>query len=214
MGRPRVIDKEKLLDAAEKIVSQSGGAALSIDAVARAAKVTKGGVQYAFGTKDALLDAMMDRWEKEFDDQVASVVGPQPAPTELIRGHVEATARINSSAHSKAAGLMAVMVHRLERRDRTREWYRKHFAGLDLSTDEGRRARLAFLATEGAFFLRGFGFMALEDDDWRAIMDDIKTRLLPQELKRRVQSKQDRSAIAPHFRGNGKKQTTNQKVRT
>jgi AcrR family transcriptional regulator len=211
MGRPRVIDKEKLLDAAERIISKSGAAALSIDAVAQAAKVTKGGVQYAFGTKDALLDAMMDRWEKKFDDQVASIVGPEPAPTELIRGHVEATARIHSSAHSKAAGLMAVMVQRLERRDRTREWYRKHFDGLDLSTDEGRRARLAFIATEGAFFLRGFGFMRLENHDWRAIMDDIKTRLLPQELKRRVQSEQARPSMAPHVRRNGKKQSTNQR---
>jgi AcrR family transcriptional regulator len=214
MGRPRVIDKEKLLDAAEKIVSNSGAGALSIDAVAQAAKVTKGGVQYAFGTKDALLDAMMDRWEKEFDDQVASIVGPKPGPTELIRGHVEATARIDSSAHSKAAGLMALMVQRLERRDRTREWYRKHFDGLDLTTDEGRRTRLAFIATEGAFFLRGFGFMTLKDCDWRAIMDDIQTRLLPQELKRRMQSKQDRPAMAPHLRGNRRKQSTNQKVRT
>lgn len=43
MGRPRSIDRDKLLDMAEKIVGKDGPAALTIDAVARAAGITKGG---------------------------------------------------------------------------------------------------------------------------------------------------------------------------
>ncbi|MGQ3294545.1 MAG: TetR/AcrR family transcriptional regulator, partial [Shinella sp.] len=60
-GRPRSIDRDKVLDAAESIVVESGAAGLSFEAVARAAGITKGGVQYCFGTKENLIRAMIER---------------------------------------------------------------------------------------------------------------------------------------------------------
>lgn len=62
MGRQRSIDREKVLDVAEEIISTQGAAALTIDSVARAMGISKGGVQYCFGNKDALIDAMFERW--------------------------------------------------------------------------------------------------------------------------------------------------------
>jgi AcrR family transcriptional regulator len=59
MGRRQTIDREKVLAVAEDIVGQRGAAALTIDAVAKAAGITKGGVQSAFGTKEALIAAML-----------------------------------------------------------------------------------------------------------------------------------------------------------
>ncbi|HYG42496.1 MAG TPA: hypothetical protein VEA17_06205 [Bordetella sp.] len=50
-------------------------------------------------------------------------------------------------------------------------------SGLDVSTPGGRRARLAFLATEGAFMLRFFGFMDIGQAEWDAIFDDMQTLL-------------------------------------
>lgn len=43
------------LDAAEALVMTEGAAALSFDAAAKAAGITKGGVQYAFGTRTNLI---------------------------------------------------------------------------------------------------------------------------------------------------------------
>src|SRR5690606_31627342 len=54
-GRPRTIDRDKVLDAAEAVVMRAGAAGLTIDAVAREAGITKGGVQYAFGSKENLI---------------------------------------------------------------------------------------------------------------------------------------------------------------
>lgn len=62
MGRQRSIDRDKVLDTAEEIVATQGAAGLTIDAVAKAMGISKGGVQYCFGSKDALIDAMFDRW--------------------------------------------------------------------------------------------------------------------------------------------------------
>jgi hypothetical protein len=60
----------------------------------------------------------------------------------------------------------------------TREWYRSRIAGLDLTTEEGKRARLAFLATEGAFMLRFFGLMEINQPEWDAMFADMQTLIL------------------------------------
>lgn len=67
MGRKRSIDRDKVLDVAENIVHQQGVSALTIDAVAKAMEISKGGIQYCFGNKEALIDAMFDRWEKAYN---------------------------------------------------------------------------------------------------------------------------------------------------
>jgi AcrR family transcriptional regulator len=60
-----------LLDAAVAVIRRDGAQALTLDAVAAEAGVSKGGLLYHFKSKRQLLDAMvarwMDEWEAEFD---------------------------------------------------------------------------------------------------------------------------------------------------
>src|SRR3546814_8237838 len=71
---------------------------------------------------------------------------------------------------AKSASLLAALAQTPEHLASTRLWYRQRIAGLDLSTPGGRHARLAFLATEGAFMLRFFGFMDIDEAEWQAIL--------------------------------------------
>ncbi|WP_027944408.1 TetR/AcrR family transcriptional regulator [Amycolatopsis taiwanensis] len=59
MGRPSA--REQILDAFQEILIESGSAAVTLDAVAARAKVSKGGLLYHFGSKDALLNGLLDR---------------------------------------------------------------------------------------------------------------------------------------------------------
>src|SRR5687767_7614478 len=52
--------RQRLLEAANRIVRRDGGARLTLDAVAAEAGVSKGGVLYHFPNKDALIGAMLD----------------------------------------------------------------------------------------------------------------------------------------------------------
>ncbi|KOF18190.1 TetR family transcriptional regulator [Ensifer adhaerens] len=173
MGRRRTIDRDKVLDAAEATVSAVGAAGLTIDAVAKAAGITKGGVQYCFGNKDGLIDAMMERWFNEFDSAVAAEVGDDADPVTAMRAHAEVTERMNTAENARTSGMMAALLQREDHMEKNRVWYRGRLDSLDLSTEEGRRARLAFLATEGAFLLRSFGFIDMDDAEWRDIFGDI-----------------------------------------
>jgi AcrR family transcriptional regulator len=78
MGRQRSIDRDKVLDVAEEIVATQGAAGLTIDSVARAMGISKGGVQYCFGSKDAMIDAMFDRWGKAYERVFDEIAGEKP----------------------------------------------------------------------------------------------------------------------------------------
>lgn len=173
MARPRRIDPDRLLDAAEDIMRRQGAAALTIDALARACGITKGGVQYAFGTKDDIIDALFARWNRDYDARFAAMAGPGADALQRVRAHLAATRQADEVSMAKAASLMAGLMQTPEHLASTEGWYRDRIAGLDAATPDGRRARLAFLACEGAFLLHFLRFMPLEDAEWQAVFDDI-----------------------------------------
>ncbi len=57
----RARTREAILDAAEQQIVRRGFAATAVDAVAPEAGVSKGAVYFHFGTKDDLLDALLER---------------------------------------------------------------------------------------------------------------------------------------------------------
>ncbi|KFK94485.1 MULTISPECIES: TetR/AcrR family transcriptional regulator [unclassified Serratia (in: enterobacteria)] len=178
MGRQRSIDRDKVLDVAEEIVATQGAAGLTIDSVAKAMGISKGGVQYCFGNKDALIDAMFERWGKAYDTVFDSIAGSDPAPLTIVQAHMQATRSSDQASSAKAAGLMATLIQTPEHLSSTREWYRGRIQDLDLSTEQGKKARLAFLATEGAFMLRYFGFMDIGQQEWEDMFADMQKWVL------------------------------------
>lgn len=179
MGRPQHIDRSAVLDAAEQIVLSRGAAELTIDAVARAAGITKGGVQYCFGTKQGLIEAMVERWCRDFQAEIDEVTSPDADPVCAVTGYIDATAQINKTSRARAAGLIAMLLQSPEHMHSVRDWYSKHLQGLDTSTPAGRRARVAFMAVEGAFVLHTFRFMDMTEADWLELISDIKAILPP-----------------------------------
>ncbi len=63
--------RERLLDAAAAVVRRDGPQALTLDAVAAEAGVSKGGLLYHFRSKRELLDAMLMGFLEEFDREIA-----------------------------------------------------------------------------------------------------------------------------------------------
>lgn len=181
IGRPRTIDRNHLLDLAEKIVVEHGAPALTIDALAKAAGITKGGVQYCFGTKDGLVDAMLTRWGITFDKQVAARKKGRTDALTHIAAHIRVTRDSDPLGDSRFAAMLAALTPNSEQLADTQRWYRQQLSGLDVSTEQGRNARLAFIANEGAFLLRSFQLFDLNEEEWQQIFRDIE-KLLPPEI--------------------------------
>ena len=179
MGRHKTIDRELLLNAAEAVVLRSGAGSLTFDAVASEAGVSKGGVLYAYATKDELIDAMLRRVMTNFSSRVEEFLAINgDSPENRIYAYIEANRNEDAEVITRAVALMASFIRAPVFQAETNLFYKNLFAMFDTSSPAGRRLRLALLATEGTFALKGFGFYPFSDKEWQEIHDDIIAILL------------------------------------
>lgn len=173
MGRRRTIDRDKVLDLAEEIVRHEGATALTFDALSKAAGITKGGLQYCFGSKDDLIAAMVERWFVAFDAEVARHTSADANSLDRARGYIVASSRIDEATQTKLVGMLVTLLQSPEYLQRVRAWYAAWIGKFDPGSEVERRARTAFLAAEGAFFLRSLGMVEMDQARWDGIFDDI-----------------------------------------
>jgi AcrR family transcriptional regulator len=113
---PQSDARTRILDAAEAIVQARGVAGLTLEAAARDAGVSKGGLLYHFASKEALLGAMQARlaafMEKEFEACVAAQPdGPgRAARASLEWGFGEGEHACNER-HDRAAAVFLAAFH-------------------------------------------------------------------------------------------------------
>lgn len=82
--------RTRILDAAEAIVRRAGVAALTLEAAAREAGVSKGGLLYHFASKEALLTGLLNRLAEFVSaDFEAGVAAQAPGPGQVARAMLE-----------------------------------------------------------------------------------------------------------------------------
>ena len=171
MGRKPVITREGLLDVAEEIVRSEGAVGLTVDALAKAAGISKGGVQYSFPSKDDLVRALIDRWTHQFDTLLGDI--DDVPPVDVLRSYIKVMRSSQAAMNAKMAGLMIAYIQNPHNVLETRQWYRAMFERLGGKTRQAQAARVAFLAVEGLFLLRIAGID--EDGEWSAFLDDVES---------------------------------------
>jgi AcrR family transcriptional regulator len=128
--RPAERAREEILDAAERLLVADGPAALRVQAVAREVGVTDANVHYHFGSRDALLQAVVRRAARRLRDDVTEVLErwePEPAAVvelaELLRflytgrGYARITAWLGLSGwRPSGSGMLRAQAEALHRR--------------------------------------------------------------------------------------------------
>lgn len=107
MGRPS--SRSRILDAYQEILIDSGSAAVTLDAVAAQAGVSKGGLLYHFGSKEALLDGLLDRLVQLTVDDVEHA---RNAPEGVVRYYLQssvADANMDKPAHRAAVAALRLL---------------------------------------------------------------------------------------------------------
>jgi len=171
VGRKPTITRERLLEIAEVVVRNDGAAALTIDALAKVAGISNGGVQYSFSSKDDLIRALVERWTHQFDERLGAI--DDLSPSTLVRKYIEVMRTSQAAMNAKMAGVMIAYIQNPQHLEETRDWYRSMFERLGGGTSEAQAARVALLAVEGLFFLCIAGID--QDGEWSAFMDDVES---------------------------------------
>lgn len=142
--------RDKVLDAFQRLLIEHGERETTLDAVARAAGVSKGGLIYHFGSREALIEGLLGRLEQLADEDLALMAA---APEGPVAYYVRTSADANTSLD---ATLIAVTRLLQRSHARTREvlaavhdrWY---LALLDAVGDPAL-ARLIMLVGYGMYY--------------------------------------------------------------
>jgi AcrR family transcriptional regulator len=139
--------KNRLLDAAAAVVRRDGAGALTLDAVAAEAGVSKGGLLYHFKTKRDLLDAMLEGWVEEFAAEIAAAEEGKG----FAHGYVAASDISTWAAGERATefGLLAAMVDEPATLEGVRARYAAWQEQLAAQSADPVEATVARLAADG-----------------------------------------------------------------
>ena len=146
-GRGSDHTRKRLLDAAAAVVRRAGAQALTLDAVAAEAGVSKGGLLYHFATKRELLDAMLDGWLEEF----AAEIEAAREGRSFAHGYVRASDMSAWAASERAIefGLLAAMVDEPGTLEPVRQRYAAWQQELAAEAADPVGATVARLAADG-----------------------------------------------------------------
>lgn len=172
MGRKRIIDQQKILDAAQAVVARDGAARLTLDAVALEAGISKGAVVYDYRSKQALLQAMVGRAVET--DNAFNRAAAEPykdGGSEIIRGRIAAAAQpFPEPFRLIALNICAALAQDEQLRQAIQANQKAVIADIARTSTQPRGALLAYLALEG--------LKLLETLDYHRWPDEERTRLL------------------------------------
>jgi AcrR family transcriptional regulator len=171
LTRKKEIDRDRILDAAEAVILESGGQNFTLDAVAERAGISKGGLVYSFATKDQLVYAALEREVARFQEAVGRRLGGGPiGPVELVLAHIEEALEEDDASTQMAAFLITALVHAPKMLEPVRRYYRALLDPLRSESGRVHEVRHALLAVEGIFLLRGLGFVEVPADELKSVL--------------------------------------------
>lgn len=146
--------RSRILDAAEQLVTDDGARNLTLDAVAQAAGVSKGGLLYHFPNKDALLAGMIERHIDLLNARCSLERSRLPdacASTEL-KSWILGVLQPHRAREEAGAALLAAAANNPALLDGVRRRYAEHVTQLETLGEGFPRAAVILLAVDGLMF--------------------------------------------------------------
>jgi AcrR family transcriptional regulator len=170
---------DQALDAAEEVILRDGIACFTLEAVARQAKLSKGGLLHHYPSKDALIAALVHRkvgaWRRDYEAAIAAQPpGPGRVPRAFLGLCLSSTKTWNETLRRSSQVLMAALVHDPSQVEPLREAYRDTRARL---ADDGLPpgvGEAVLLAMDGLWFDWIFGIAELTPEKVGNIRDALE----------------------------------------
>lgn len=175
MSRPahRPNQGEAILDAVLEHLREEGMLALSLDSAAKAAGVTKPGLMYHFGTKAALVIALVDRVVDGHERELRALLGRAPEEASVAERHAAYVRWSLTTGHDTIELIMLADPRLWDRM--TERWSERFRPWLavpdDLPSPERARLHAVRLLADGAWFADASGFLPTPTADRAAVLD-------------------------------------------
>ena len=163
--------KERLLRAAERVLLRSGVQALTLDAVAREANTSKGGLLHHFRSRPALLEALLEDMIGQVQDDLVGLAQADPDPSgRHVRAYLTVLAGpARDGNRTRTAALAALLFDPASRQS----WRVFSDAWLepDLSGTDPSRAQAIRTLAEGSWLTLAVGLHPATEQERKAALE-------------------------------------------
>lgn len=158
----------RILEAARAIATREGAGKITIDAVAKEAGLSKGGVLYNYQTKKALLSGLLDQMLSAHRELLDAL--PERMPSRTLRGHLETVIQSEGVDDDLSMAILAAAASDPQLLDPLRIELTGDLERILSDTKDAPAAMIAVLAIQGLRFQK---LLSLPDGG-----ADIKERVI------------------------------------
>jgi AcrR family transcriptional regulator len=169
--------RERILEAAERVVGDVGAARMTLEGVAQAAGVSKGGLLYHFPSKEALLGALAKRYVEGMVDcveQAKAGMGDTAGPRDLracIVGVLDPQQR--AKLRGMGAALFAAAANDLTLLEVIRERIAHFMRQLEDSNVDFARGAIVTLAIDGLIMRESLRISSFTDEQRERVVQQL-----------------------------------------
>ena len=102
--------REKLIEAVHHVVRSQGPANLTLENVAQAAGLSKGGLLYHFPSKDELIRGIVEEYVRKEKDRIKQAVGDDPSIADILSFLIESEMNPNEEEKQNKFNIAAVII--------------------------------------------------------------------------------------------------------
>lgn len=187
-GEMEMSTRHVIINAAAAIVASEGVRSLTMDAVAKAAGVSKGTIFYNFGSKEGLITAMVQELVDVTEARIEKSQSVDPLPGSWLRGFVNTSVRDETEAGALRNLSFAVIaavagdLKLLKPMEERQSYWRSKINSDGISAPLGHLIRLA---ADGMWFNDIAGMPAVDEQEREAVIDLLiqLTRQKPKEVE-------------------------------
>lgn len=162
--------KLDILNAASKIVDEQGIFNLTLDAVAKEAGLSKGGLFYHYPSKEALVKGMVAHLASNYEEKIAKDMEDSPDEKgKFIRSYVNVTFNQSEENKQKNAVLLAAKAVDYDLLDPIRELYEEWSNEVENGDIDPMKAAIIQLATDGLWLTELFDINRMTEEKKKEI---------------------------------------------
>lgn len=180
---PRNSHRENLLDAVEAIVGEQGVNALTLDSVAARVGITKGGLIYHFKTKEALLQALIERMVMQIEARYRDGAEKNGQTFEaLLIAMIDDVFDMSRAEKALMSNLLAAVSSYPKQLGPVQQMYERFTVDLTGSPENAGLALMVSCALDGILFLELLNIKRFSADERRlmrsALVETVKRGLV------------------------------------
>lgn len=175
-SKSRSATREVLLRAASQVVIDKGVEALTLDAVAQQAGVSKGGLLYHFPNKDALIGSMVEQLIQDFETVLQTEFDQDDAPGtpgQWVRAYIRATLRFSKQTLALIARLTSIAVHSPDLLEAAKVYDQQWRQRVETSGIDPTKTTIILLATDGLWLSEVFQVSTLEEPRLTQVVETL-----------------------------------------